>query len=69
MRQLYRVNFKLRRKSEAALDHNRSELKSEDYDSDEEYCLAVASELLEMIKADREYIAERGGDDDSDFDN
>lgn len=54
--QQYRINFKLRRRGQAALDQNRSELKSEDFDSDEELCLAVASELMEIIKADREYL-------------
>ena len=56
MSQNYRVNFKLRRQGQAALDHNRSELKSEDFDDDEQWCQAVASELLEMTKADREYL-------------
>lgn len=54
--QEYRVNLKLRRRSQAALDQNRIEIKSENYDSDEDYCLAVASELMEMLTADREYL-------------
>jgi hypothetical protein len=60
----YRVNFKLRRRSQAALDHNRAELKSEDYDDDEQFCQAVASELLEMMTADREYLADQEGEND-----
>lgn len=56
MNQLYRCNFRLRRRGQAALDSNRVELKSEDYDSDEEFCLAVASELLELLQTDREYL-------------
>jgi len=58
MGQEYRVNFKLRRKGQAALDAHRCELKSEDFDSDEEYCMAIASELLEMLQADRDYLSE-----------
>lgn len=56
MRQEYRFNFKLRRRGQAALDHNHCELNSEDYDSDEDYCMALASEALEMLRADREYL-------------
>jgi hypothetical protein len=53
----YRINAKLRRRGQAALETNRIEIKSEDYDTDEEYCLALASELLELITADREYLS------------
>lgn len=53
----YRVNAKLRRRGQAALDTNRVEFKSEDYDSDEEFCLAIASELMEMLRADKEYLS------------
>lgn len=59
----YRFNFKLRRRGSPALDQNRMELKSEDYDDDEQYCQALASEALEMIKADREYL--EGQDDNA----
>lgn len=52
----YRINFKLRRRGNPAIDHHRSEIKSEDYDDDAEFCLAVASELLEMLKEDRDYL-------------
>lgn len=62
--QLYRCNFKLRRKGQAALDQNRCELKTEDYDDDEQFCQAVASELLEIIKADREYLEGTDYDED-----
>lgn len=54
--QLYRANFWLRRRGEPALDHNHIELKTEDYSSDEEFCLALAAEALEMLREDREYI-------------
>lgn len=60
--QKYRCNFKLRRKGQAALDQHHCELKSEDFDSDEEFCLAVASELLETLKEDRDYLAEQEGE-------
>lgn len=56
MKQEYRINAKLRRRGQTALDHNRTEFKSEDFEDDEEYCLAIASELLEMIREDREYL-------------
>lgn len=58
--QEYRVNFKLRRRGQTALEGHVSELKSEDFDDDEEFCMAVATELLEMLKADREYLEEGG---------
>jgi len=64
MSQQYRVNFKLRRRGQAALDQNRAELKSEDYDDDEEFSLAVAAELLEMLRADREYLENMEGEND-----
>lgn len=54
--QLYRVNVKLRRRGDAALESNRVEFSSEQYDDDEQLCQAVASELLEIIKSDREYL-------------
>jgi len=63
MSQQYRVNVKVRRRGEAALDHNRIEFKSEDYDDDEELCQAIASELLEMIKEDREYLEDLEGEE------
>ena len=65
MNQSYRFNFKLRRKGQPALSQNRLELRSEDYDSDEEFCAALASEALEMIKQDREYLTEMGNDDEN----
>lgn len=61
--QTYRINAKLRRRGQAALDHNRAEFTSEEYDDDEQLCQAVASELLEMIKADREYLNDLEGDE------
>lgn len=63
-KQLYRFNFKLRRRGKPALDHNRCELKSEDYDSEEEFALALASEAMEMLKADREFLEESEGNDE-----
>jgi len=66
MAQIYRINFKLRRMGQAALDHNRSELKSEDYDDDEEYCKALMDEAYEMLQADREYLREKEGEEDAD---
>lgn len=54
--QQYRVNFKLRRQGQPALDFNKAELKSEAFDSDEDFCLAIASELLELLQTDREYL-------------
>jgi hypothetical protein len=56
MEQTYRVNVKVRRRGEAALDDNRIEFKSEDFTDDEDLCWAVASELLELLKQDREYL-------------
>lgn len=61
MEQQYRVNMKLRRRGDAALDSHRVEFKSEDYDSDEDFCMAVASELLEMITEDRDFLSESEG--------
>ena len=58
MDQTYRVNFKLRRRGQPALDQNRCELKSEDFDNDEDFCAAVASELMEILTSDREYLNE-----------
>jgi hypothetical protein len=58
MDQEYRFNIKLRRRGQPALDSHRVEFKSEDYDSDEDYCLAIASELLEMLTEDREYLGD-----------
>jgi hypothetical protein len=63
----YRFNFKLRRRGQPALDQNRIELKSENYDSDEEYCLALAAEALELIQQDREYLEESEGNDESNY--
>lgn len=62
--QVYRVNFKLRRQTQAALDQHIAELKSEDFDNDEEYCMAVASELLSMIRDDRDFLFEQDSDED-----
>lgn len=64
MNQNYRVNAKLRRRGEAALESNRAEFKSEDYDSDEDFCLAVASELMNMVIADRDYLNSLEGKED-----
>lgn len=63
MEQTYRFNFQLRRKGQATLDQNHLELKSEDYDSIEEFCQALASEALEMLKEDIEYL--EGVEDDN----
>lgn len=63
----YRINAKVRRRGEAALEGNRTELKSEDFDDDEELCMAVASELLEIIKSDREYQEQNGEQDETDI--
>jgi hypothetical protein len=65
-KQLYRLNMKLRRRGSAAMDQNRYELKSEDYDSDEEFCFAVASELMGLITSDRDAIDEQDADDEED---
>ena len=62
--QTYRVNFKLRRRGQPALDQNRSELKTEDYDSDEEFCFAVASELMDILTSDRDYLNQLEEDDE-----
>lgn len=64
MSQKYRVNVKVRRRGEAALDHNRIEFKSEDYDDDEELCQAIAAELIEMIREDREYLENSEDEED-----
>lgn len=64
MAQIYRINAKIRRHHEAALDSNRVEFKSEDYDDDESLCMAIASELLEMLQADREYLESLEGEED-----
>ena len=61
MEQQYRINVKLRRRGDAALDNNRAELKSESYDSDEDFCKALYDEVLEMLKADRDFLNESEG--------
>jgi hypothetical protein len=61
--QTYRINAKLRRRGEAALDQNRTELKSEDFDNDHEFCQAVASDLYEILQADRDYLNSLEGDE------
>jgi hypothetical protein len=48
----YRVYVMVRRRGKAPF--NIGELPSEDFDTDEEYCLAIASNLLEELKACRE---------------
>lgn len=58
VKQLYRLNLKLRRRGDAALENHHAEFKSEDYDDDESLCVAIASEVMEMITADREYLSE-----------
>ena len=64
--QTYRCNFKLRRRGQAALDQNHCELKTEDFDSDADFCMAVASELMELLTADRDYLESLEGSDDTD---
>lgn len=54
--QQYRINASLRRRNEPASPDNRIEICSEHYDNDEEFCLAIATELLDLIKSDREYM-------------
>jgi hypothetical protein len=56
--------MKLRRRGHAALDSAHVEFKSEDYDDDQELCMAVANELLEMLEMDREYLSQMEGEDD-----
>lgn len=63
--QEYRLNLMLRRRGDAALDQNHAEFRSEDYDNDEEFWLAVASHGLELMKEDREFLLDQGGDDDN----
>jgi hypothetical protein len=60
--QEYRINAALRRRNETSEPDNRIELCSEKYDTDEEFCLAIATELLELIKQDREFL--EGRDDE-----
>ncbi len=64
MKQQYRINAKLRRRGEAALEDNRIEFKSEEFNDDEEYCAAIANELYELIKADREYLDSMEGENE-----
>ena len=63
MNQEYRINFKLRRRGQPAFDANKCELKSEDFDNDEDYCLAVATVLKEMLSEDREYLESLEGEE------
>lgn len=58
----YRVNFKLRRRGQAALDQHHYELKSEDFVSKEEFCLQVAADLLENMNEDIEYLDSKEGE-------
>lgn len=55
----YRINAKLRRRGQSAFPSNIIEFCSEQYDDDESMCAALASEMLEQIKADREYQQQR----------
>jgi hypothetical protein len=64
MEQQYRFNFKLRRRGDAALDNHFLELKSEDYDNDEEFCTALASEAMDMLTQDRDYLEQQEGASD-----
>jgi hypothetical protein len=59
MNQEYRLNIKLRRRGQPALDTNRVEFQSEEYDDDIEMANALAAEFLMMIQADRAYLAEK----------
>ena len=59
MNQEYRVNLKLRRRGQAALETHHVEFQSEEYDDDEQMSQAIASEVLEMIKADRDYLSQK----------
>lgn len=61
---LYRINVKLRRRGQPAFDNNRAEFLSEEFDTDEDMCLAVASEMLEQLKDDREYLLSIEGEDE-----
>ena len=54
--QEYRINVSLRRRGQAALDSHFVEFKSEDFDDDESYCAAIASEVMDMLSADRWYL-------------
>lgn len=63
MGQQYRFNLKLRRRGQPALDSNRVEFKSEDYDDDMQFCMAIASEAYEILQDDRDYLANQEGDD------
>jgi hypothetical protein len=57
----YRVARGLRKQNHAFDDYEGVELRSEDFDDDEEYCQAIASHILELIKDD--YEAEENDDD------
>lgn len=59
--QNYRIHAKIRRQGEDVLMDGRLEFRSEDYESDEEFCLAVATELLETLQLDRDYLIDFGG--------
>jgi hypothetical protein len=63
--QTYRVNVKLRRHHQTALDNHRAEFKTEEFDDDESLCMAIASELLEMLRDDRDYLNDQEGDEDN----
>lgn len=60
----YRANVKLRRRGQAALDNHVIEFKTEEFKDDEEFCMAIASELMNMLQDDREYLEDQEGNTD-----
>jgi len=52
--QEYRIHVRVRRRAEAPFES--IELQSEDYDNDEDYCLAIASKVMDALREDREFL-------------
>lgn len=56
----------LRRQQESFGDFDTPQLNSEEFDSLQEFALAIASEVVNLIEADREYLESLEGGEDAD---
>lgn len=61
----YRINIQIRRIGEAPLAQDKTEYKSEEFDSDEELCSAISTEVLQQLEQDRDYLDSVEGTDES----
>jgi len=54
MKEQYAVSVKISRKGQRPFD--QLTFRTDDYEDDEQFCQAVASQLMETIREDREYL-------------